>query len=404
MATTGAQLVGISGTLTVNGEDLLPDVQTKLVEYDLQSSPIITIMSRVSGGVMDTVNPRYEWQEVQYDEPSVDSATAIASVGAGVQQLITIETLAVVTGDTFLEPTTNQLFEVQLVDDQDVVAETSDVYVKQVPTTLSTTPVAGTPMLIRMGNTMIEGGYYPSSTMKKPVRVSNTITQVASQIEITELMKTLPTYHGYEFDFQKKHKITQFRADMERRFIWGKSMEETRTQSHGGNTATGIARNTKGVWNSITTNIDTYAGTITEATLDSWLQDVVFGAKYSGSDLKLGFCGPSFLGGISSFVKQKIRVLNSTPTYGLAISEYIAPFGNRRLYLIEEREFKQNPAYEDTIMALDPGYLKIRKPTGQPLITVKPTKVPNKDTDAIGMVAYFGVQLEAEPFHAVLKH
>lgn len=404
MATVGSNLVGVQGTMTINGIDLLPDIQTKLIEHDLESSPVVTIMSRIPGGMVDTMNPTYQWIEVQYDEPSVACSTGIASVGAGVSQVVTVDTLAVVVGDTFLEPTSNQLFEVFDVPSQNTSAGTSNLSVKQVPTTTATTAVAGTPMMIRMGNTFIEGGFFPTPILKKPTRVTNSITEVAAQIEITDLMDALPTYYGPDFEFQKKYIITRFRCDMERRVIWGKQFEEMRTQTHAGGQASGYARGTKGIWNGITSNITPYVGQITEATLDAWLGATVYGAKYSGSPLKMAFCGTNFLSGISQFVKNKVRVLNSVPTYGLAISEYVAPFGGYRLYLIGEREFKENPAYLDTAMVIDPQYLRLRKVTNRPLITVKPSNVQNKDTKAIAIRSYFGVQLEAENKHSILKH
>lgn len=404
MATVGSSLVGTQGTLTINGQDLLPDIQTKLIEHDLESSPVVTIMSRIPGGMVDTVNPTYQWIEVQYDEPSVTCSTGIAIAGANISQVITVDTLAVVVGDSFLEPTSNQLFEVFDVPSQDVAAGTSDITIKQIPTSTATVAVAGTPMMIRMGNTFIEGGFYPTPILKKPLRVTNTITEVAAQIEITDLMDALPTYYGPDFEFQKKYIITRFRCDMERRCIWGKQFEEVRTQAQAGGTATGMARGTKGIWNGITSNITPYVGTITESTLDTWLGSTVFGAKYSGSPLKMAFCGTNFLSGVSQFVKNKVRVLNSVPTYGLSISEYVAPFGGYRLYLIAEREFKGNPSYLDTAMVIDPAYLKLRKVANRPLITVKPSNVQNKDTKAIAIRAYFGVQLEAEVMHSILKH
>lgn len=394
--------VGTSGTINIAGTNLIPEIATDLVKYDLVSSPIVTMMAKLNQ-VKDTHNPTFQWQEIQFDEPTVNCTSGIASEAAAATQSLTIDSLAVVWGDTFLEPTTNQLFEVVGTPSYNTSTGIATILVQAEPITLATTAVAGTPLLIRMGNTFIEGGYYPESIVKQPIRLTNTITQVSASVAITRLMEAQWTYYGDQFQMDKEHTITQFRCDMERRVIWGKQFEESRAQTHNGNSETGNARGSRGIWNSISTNVATYTGALTEATLDSFLVNQVFGHKYAGGDIKLAFSGPQVLSDISTFVKNKVRILNTVDTYGLAISEYVAPFGNRSLYLIEEKEFFENPAYLNTMVVLDPGRFYLYK-AGPTLMQVFPTSNPGKSEKKISFESWFGVGLRFEKSHAILKH
>lgn len=397
-----ANYVAVTGTYNINGQDLLPEIAREVLFYDRASYPIQTIMMSTRG-VQHTYNPTYQWYEGQLDDPNTTSS-AISGVGAGVPQALTLQSQNVRVGDTFYEPSSNQQFEVVLVNSYGT--GTSNVNVLKVPSTASTTAVAGTPTMIRTGNTMIEGGYFPTSTTNTPTRFSNGISLVGGSIAVTNVMADTPSYYnnGSEFDYQKQAGIQQFRGNMERKIIWSKYYQETRTQTHNGNTWTGTAYSTNGIVPSISTNVVTYAGALTEATLDSFLGATMWGRRYYGSNMKLGFGGPDVFQDINGFAKDKIRVAPvGTDTWGLNITRYLG-YAGQSLYLILEREFmSDNPDYENTLLVIDPAFVKLRY-HGSAMMMIKNTTPPNQTVQSLGLESRIGVELKFEVSHGILKH
>lgn len=404
MPTFGDQYVGAAESFTVNGVDQIPNVDTALKQLDVDSSPVITLLAQMPQHIETVTNPTFQWMEIQYDEPDVVCQTAIAAQGANTTQSVVITTLAVVSGDGFSEPTSGQNFEVRSVTSQNVGATTSTVVIAKTPTSSGTTAVAANSMFIRLSNHLAEGTWFPQAKSKKPLRKTNIIMHTAAQIEVSNLQMYMGMYYGPEWEFQKKNTIINYRRQMEREALWSQQFEELRNSTGpDGQVVQGMFRGTRGVIPSISTYVVPYAGTLTEATLDAYLGTQVWGDMYAGSDLKFGFCGPQVLIDISSFVKNKVRILNTTKQYGLAISEYIAPFGNRRLYLIEEKEFKTRAAYLNTMLTLDMDYLKLKK-AGPTLITIGDSSRHGKSSRAIYMESYWGIQLEWERVHSRLTH
>ena len=397
----GGQLVGYSGTLTINGSNYIPQVATDLVVYDQESYSFTSFMTRL-GMTEDATNPTYQWQEIQFDEPNVNCETAITSGNAGDTKTLVIDTLAAVVGDQFCEAITNQLFEIQSVTSQDTTALTSTCVFIKVPATSPISAVGANSFFIRMGNSMLEGGRYPEAIVRTPARFSNTITQIADQVRITKLQEHLWTYYGSQWQLDVNAMNERVKRNIERRLIWGQQYEQSQSQTHDGSALTGMSRGTRGMWNSITKKRIPYTAPLTEATLDSVLGDTVFGDVYGGGRIKYGYSGNGVFTDVSGFVKNKFRKLDSIPQYGFTIHEYTSSVGNGTLYLIEERQFFNNPAYKNAMMIVDPSRIRIMK-VGPTLISVTNSSPPDRSAKSIAVEAWLGLKGMCDRTHTILS-
>ncbi len=403
----GANFVGQTGTLSVSGVDIVPEVMMGLVSPEDASPALITLLAQMPQHIETVGDTTYRWNEIQHDEPDITLNTAISATAAST--LITnkaVASLAVGVGDLFHEPTTGTNLEVHNVDSYDEGAGTAQVDFRQTPFDEATPAIAAGAMLIRLGTNFPEGGWLPNPKSKKPVRVSNNLMQMADQIEVSNLQSYMQNYYGPEWELQKKNANIRVTSSMERRTWFSKQFEEERAVTVDLGSHTGAVRGSAGIIER-TTSVTPYSGTIDEATLDQFLVNVVWGGKYPGSDVKWGFCGPQVLYGISQFVKNRVQKVDSVPQYGLHINEYISPVGGRTLYLLEEREFKGTSptnGYANTMAVLDMSYLSLVK-AGPTLISVGPSSQPGKTSKAIGYESYWGIkQMLASLVHHILTH
>lgn len=397
-------ILAIASTTNVTAANLLPQVGKGLTAYDRASVPLQTIMMNMKR-VSQTSNPTYFQYETQYDDPSATCSSGIAAVGAGVSQTIVIDSLNVRAGDRYLEPTTDQLFLVISITSYDTVGITTTCVVKRVPSTEATLVVAGTPLLIRVDNQMLEGDYYPEAVTNLPEKFTNGISVIAGAVSVTNIMNDTPSYYnqGSEFDFQRNANIEWFRKQMERNIIWSEFYQEQATHTHNGKSWTGTAYSTNGVINSIQTNIVPYTGNLTESTMDNFLANTVWGTRYYGGDYKIGFAGPQVFNNINAFAKNRMLYPGSTNmTYGLNVMTYIG-YAGQKLYMILEREFmNDNPAYANSLVVLDPMQVEL-KYHGPALMMIKNTTPPDQTVTSIGLESRPGFLMSFEKSCAILQ-
>jgi hypothetical protein len=292
----GTGIVGPASTGQLTGQfDLLPDVQRDVTFYDLQSAIIMTFLMAINR-TEKASQPLFNWKEDQADYPSYTCTSAIPITAAGTPFTMTVSYGRVVPGDTVTEPYSNQTFEWQTISSQN--ATTTVGTVLQVPSTVATTAVAGGALLINQGMHMVEGGAFPQGIGQIPLNVSNITAIKAGAVEVTYSMFNSETFWGNEYEYNKRARITQWRGDMERDLIWGKLVQEQRTQTSNGFTVTNQMRQSLGILGRITSNKDVYTPPVSEGTLNNFVRQTVWGSRNSGSRQKLGACGPLLMGGI----------------------------------------------------------------------------------------------------------
>lgn len=391
-------LVGYVGSFSMGGQDIIRDVAEDVLYEDLGWSPITTFLTQINGTIPTTSN-KFEWQESVADTPTVALTTAIAVAAAGVKQTVTFGAANVIVGNRYWHSVSKQTF--QVTDFVSKTATTTTVQIVRVPLTSAAVAVAGTPLLVSLGNFIVEGGYYPIPTGRIPAFFYNYTQLCTRSVGITRTMKDISTYHGSQFEQDKIEKLQQFRNDQDRVVLFGEGFQEQMVQTNeNGQSATGTSSGSKGIENFIVTNKQSGVA-ITEAAFDTFLATKVWGNRNSGSYTKLAICGPGMIQAINGFAKNRLQTHEGAEEYGLDIAVYVG-WAGRKLYIMEEREFTDNPAYTNAMFVIDADqrHMAIRQ-LGQHFMQVRAIDPPDRDTEAIVFRSEFGLQLRGEAKNAI---
>lgn len=415
MATVaGSQIVGIGSTSTVVSADFIPQVAMHLENYGRESRPIFSVMAKL-GLIEDATNTLVQWMEIQFDEPSVNSETQISGAGAGTTFTTILDTLAVVAGDRFQEPVSNQLFECVSITSYDTTNVKTTAVFRKRPSTSAIASATANAMFMRMGNSKIEGGRFKDPTTKSPLRLSNTLTEITQQVKVSKEVERLWRYSGmstFEMDLQNVQ--DQINHDIERSILFGKSYEESATITRSSGAESGTVRSAQGVWDRIQSKRVPYSGSLTELGLDNFCSSYLFGDVFGGGSVKLGFHGNLVPLDIATFVKNRYRKLDSGNEYGCEIKEYISPVEGT-IYLIAERQFfptfgswsntngTSDGPYANTLLFLDPAYFMMYK-LYEGLMMVQDASPKDQSQKAIGIDAVFSPVLKNERFHGIYSH
>lgn len=405
-AYVGVPIVGTSGTFSETAADMIPEIERRVIVQDRDSAPIVTFFSQI-GQIEQVTNPTFQWMEDQFDYPNTLTSTNIPNTAANTPITgITIDLSDVLIGQVFTHQQSNQTFVVTAITAVSA-GVSATVTLLQVPTTAATTAISSGATLISNGNFIVEGGYYPPSRGSRPVFKNNNVQLCARTIAITRTLQGVATYHGSQWDYDKQKNIAQFKGDMERVVLFGKNFTETNFAQNNGSgfgSYSSTLRGSQGIWGNITTNTATYAGTLTEATWDSFLGTQVWGRRNSGSRIKMGVCGPQVLQDINTFAKGRYRILEQGQIkYGLDVRVYDL-FGSRQIYLVEEREFWESATGLNTAcMVIDPAYIKLKHLHGN-LMQVLDSTPPHQDIVSMVLRTEFGVEMQYEQAHAKLNH
>lgn len=404
-ATIGTPIIGNAATSNVNVSDLIPEIERRVTLHDNDSAPIITFFTTGQTRSTEALrNTDFSWYEDQFDYPQASNITAIAAVAANVSQLITIDMPDAIVGQNLYHVQTNQTFIVQVV--TNVTPTTSDVTILKLPTTSATFAIAAAGTLVSTGVFLVEGGTYAAARGTKPTRFYNNVQLCNRTIGITRTMMSVDTYYGSQWEYDKAKNIKQFKSDMERVALFGQQFTQPGfSQNNGSVTSIGTLRGSLGIYPRVTTNVANYAGTLTEATFDSWLNNQVWGSRNHGSNIKLGLIGPDAMTDINGFVKNKVRVLDQAKKeYGLDIRAYDFNFGYK-MYFIPEREFwESGTGLRSTILALDPQFISVCYMQGNLVQYLADTQLPNQDAFNVTLRSEMGMKVRFEQSHARLSH
>lgn len=402
MATVGTVTVGITTTEGVASTNYVRDIERDVIKYDKVSSPLFRFFSQQSGRIIPALQPTFEWMEDQFEYGKFSCSTGIASGIAGATQTITLDNPAALVGDLYMEPTLSQQFIIDSITSR--TSTTSTVVVRQIPLANATVAVAGPCELISEGTALVEAGWFPDAIGSVPKTISNIVGTVSKTVKISRTMMYTQAYYGSTWEYDKEKVISQYRKDLERMFLFSKYTNETAfTQASVHGTTTNTLRVTRGMIPHLSTGVTTYGGTLTEATLDSFLDNQVFAPKYAGNRVKLGLIGRQAVADVNAFVKQKIRVVNAADNqYGLDIQVYTL-HGSRRVLFMEESEFWEPAQYKSALLTLDPEYIYLRQ-QGPNFMEIVHSSHPQQDAEMISIVSRLGVVCKFEQAHALLTH
>lgn len=350
----GQALVGVAQTSDMQTEDIIREVADDILFEDLDWSPLVTYMSQIHGTIQFTTGRfKFEWQEDVADKPFVYCTTGIASGAAGATQVINLTTSDIRVGNRYWDSINKQAVQVTAVSG-------ASITIKRVPLTLGALALTGTvpspALLVSLGNHVVEGAFYTLPTSQTPSFKFNYVHNIMQEVSVTRLLAEEQTYHGSDFEYNKMVKLRQFRSDQERLVLFGVGFSESMTQTReDGASWTGTSLGSSGLDEMIpSSQRQGYSGTLDEATLDDFLRDITWASRLSGNTEKMALCGRNVLSAISGFAKNRLKTepVEGATAYGLKINKYVHGLGT--LYLMEEREFRDNPAYEDSMWVIDP--------------------------------------------------
>lgn len=396
----GVPSVGLQNTASLGADDIIREIGREVFVHDeVTESPLFTYLTLTKMAMLDSQNPYFEWQENQYDYGTHTVAAGIAAAGAGVTQVLTIDTPSVVVGDSFWEPSSEQFFIVTAVANR--TSTECDITVKQLPTTAATVVVAGSVTLMSQGTLAPEGAYFPEAKGTRPVAYGNNIQATTTSIDITDVLDRTATYYGSKWEQDKNAALKQFRGDIERNILTGVfSTEASFTQAGANGTTVSTLRTTRGIVNMENIQNDTYSGNMDIDTFDEFC-NTVWGNKFSGSPEKFFLMGRDSGRFLNRDLGDRYRTLQAgKQLYGINMSAYTY-MGSYTAVIMAEREFWEVPQYQTAVLAVDPKWIKLRKYRGE-FMQMYDTSPVNRLTKSLGIVAYYGVQPMYGQAHALL--
>jgi hypothetical protein len=211
-------------------------------------------------------------------------------------------------------------------------------------------------------------------------------------------VRTLGT-PGMHLEDLSARKAEEFTRDVEYAFIFGKRDQDTSSFSK-------VRHTTNGLSNSISTNVESVGGTLSESDWETFLVEKAF---YKGSSEKVMICGDAYFKCLSKWGKQFLQTTLDVNTLGIHVSTYIAPTGEI-LHLYNHPLFKGDATLAGLGIVVDPSEIAARF-TQNPLHPQlngriqfrEQIQAPGADGIINEYFAEIGLELRNEAKHAIIK-
>ena len=150
---------------------------------------------------------------------------------------------------------------------------------------------------------------------------------------------------------QEKKKAIEHAIKIESALWFGQKGTSTESATEGGK----IVRTMEGVIGFISTYVASgYGTTLSETEWNAFLSDYAF---KKGPKVKYMFAGTGVLAAVNTFARNQLRSVPSEKTWGIALSEYISPYG--KMFLVHEPLF-DGSVYKGYGVVLSPKDLLLR--------------------------------------------
>lgn len=372
----------LMGTALISPNRLRVDMSDIISVLQPSAAPLTVLLSRLQKSEV-AKNPKFEWMEDDllpwFD--AIDNATGYDAATT---------TLKVDNAQYFTEwdivhvPRTGENMRVT---GKDVNNNTITV-VRGFGTTAAAPLVDNDPLLI-LGSAAQEGGLGRKPNIQNPVAVFNYTEIFKTSFGVTRTQQHTAVYGSKELARQAALKGIEHRVAIERAFLFG--------QKHLAYAPDGQAiRTTAGILSFLTSNVWTVANPVTEQDFNYWLEDLF---RY-GSKTKYLFASPRWCSTIDGWGRDKLRMLPTDKTYGIAISEYLSTHGRLRVI---NHPLLEGEIYGGYAIALDLEFVKRRPLEGAD--TVLQTNIQENDRDGRKdqYLTEIGLELRLPKAHGVAK-
>lgn len=316
------QIRGTRDTANILSNKLVVDMSNDIALLNPSETPFTVFIKQSKSKIRTITNPKFEWLED-------DLGARWDAINKGAGYLSTDTALDVdngqyfTIGDTIKVPRTG---EVMLVTD---IATNTLTVTRGFGVTAAAALVDNDPIVI-IGNANVEGGLSRDINTTLEIPKFNYTQIFKTTFGVTNTQDATKTYGTKDLAYQTKKKGIEHMIDMERAFLFG---EKKNTTSNGK-----PLRATGGLDSFLTSNRYDAGGALTQAEFDQNFCEKIF-AK--GSKEKLFMASMRLMSVINGWSLGKLQTKMGESTYGLAITEYVTPFG--KLHMV------MNPLLEGTI-------------------------------------------------------
>lgn len=306
-----SNIKGARDTNLVESTILARDIQAQILEYDKDITHLTVLAEKIGGGPRVVHNPKFEWyeedREVRRDTTTTTGTGTTIDVTDGT--LFNINDVWVVprTGEGFLITgvSTNQLTVTRNLDGSGAVALVSgDEFIK-------------------VGQAKMEHDTSVTALSANPTGMFNYTQIFERTTEMSGTMMNTDTYtQPGDWETRKRRMIQEFKIDQEAAYFWGPGEYLSTSGTH-------PRRATRGIRNSITTNVTDFNGTMSEGQFWAEYGDVF----RHGNRTKFGFAARTPVSVISGFPRGKLEVIqgDDDKTYGITVSRFQHNFGTLNL-------------------------------------------------------------------------
>lgn len=374
-------ITGQTGTANILADRRKIDMADKIALLDPDAAPFTVLMMRMKKKV--AINPEYNWME---DElmPRVDAINNGAGYNNTATSLVVDNGSYFTAGDIVIVERTNEHIYVSSVSTNTLTV------VRGFGTTAAAAMVDNDPLIIT-GNTNEEGATVRTIKNTKKVKKTNYTQIFRLPFGATNTLKASELYGGDDMTYQRMINGINHRKDMERTLIFGEPKEDT--------TGTHPKRTTGGLDYWISTNRTDAGGLLTEGVFDNFLERIFL----KGRDTKLLLASPIVLSAITSWAKDKLRLIDkqSGISYGVTLREYVTPFGTLLISMSKlldaTLEGRGNRGY-----VVDMDKVTYRFLTGRDTHINTNIQANDADSQTDEYLTEAGLQLENESAHGVI--
>jgi hypothetical protein len=317
--------LGFNSTTTI----LVRDVGPKVFYVDPSASPF-TLLSEKAGSKVAT-NPRFEW----YEKALRPKLTNLSSSVNNTTTTIPVATNTGLYGqvnDLALNPSTGEIMRIT------AVAASDWTVVRGVAGTTGATSTSTNDSLFIIGSAYPEGANVQNPDEWQSVQVSNFTQIFRRPFGATRTREGSESYFGGNRETQRAEKAIEHAIDIERAFLFGEGYEDTSAAGAPRRTTRGFVNFDTGFGNG-SMQVKDAGGTLTEAELETWLQDVF--SKTSANDSRTLFAAPGVISVLDQLAAARLQTVPSDKTYGIAVKQWLTSHGT--LNIIKHRLLENGP-------------------------------------------------------------
>lgn len=380
------QVTGYDTTTSIQVREVGP----KILYLDPSAAPFTLLTEKA--GSQDTSNPKFEWYEKTLRPKTTTIANGAAAVEDGTSgtELKTVGSNVVRVRDVVLIPSTGELILVTAQSDATTYTVTRNLQADGT----GFTATLGDDIFV-VGSANFEGADVGIPDEWDETQKYNLTQIFRTPFGATRTREATDTYFGKTRPRLRAEEAIAHAIDLERAFLFG-----TRYAAGSANTQT---RATGGFTYFATSNSTDLAGSaLSEPDLETWLEGVF---QYTASgDSRVLFCAPKVISAFDQMAAERIRLIPSDETYGIAVKQFNTAHGT--LNIIKHRLLADGTAgtgYGRHAFCVDPKKLKMRTLSGGSTKLLMDRQSPGADGWVDEYLTEVGLQFANPEVHGQLK-